>query len=239
MEVDQLWALIPARGGSKSIPLKNMKLLNGHPLIKYSIKAARSSSSVERLFCSTDSEEIANYVGEQEAEVVVRPPELAQDGSPTIDAVLHWIEYLQKKEAAVPKAVALLEATSPFLLAEHIDFAYELFRSDQTLTSVQTLCEMPPNHHAFNQREIVDGKSVFCFPEERKFSINKQTKPKYFVHGNLRIMSTRNLIDKHNLFGDNSAAIIVPRHYGLDVDSYDDFQIAEAYLANKLVSLSW
>ena len=123
----KILALIPARGGSKGIPGKNLRPLGGIPLVAHAILHARAARRVARVVVSTDSPEIAQEARERGAEVpFLRPPDLARDESPMLDVVLHaWRHFADRGEA--PEAVCLLQPTSPFLRPETIDRAIETF----------------------------------------------------------------------------------------------------------------
>ena len=232
---DSLWALIPARGGSKSIPLKNMANLNGRPLISYAISTAKDAPSISKIVCSTDSEKISLYCESQGVDILSRPSSLSGDSVPTVDVVIHFLNHFKNKCNKLPEFIALMEPTSPFVQVEHIEECFQLINKDKSATSVQTVTKPPPNHHAYNQRAIKDGISVFLFPDERRYSFNKQTKPKHYVHGNVRIFRTSSLLDSGDLFGEKSLAVVIPRKFSLDADSYEDFELAEMYIKSGLI----
>jgi|APSaa5957512535_1039671.scaffolds.fasta_scaffold95142_2 CMP-N,N'-diacetyllegionaminic acid synthase len=232
---DDLWVLIPARGGSKSIPLKNMANLNGKPLISYAITTAKNTPSVSKIVCSTDSKKIALYCKEQGISVLARPDSLSGDNIPTVDVIIHFLKHFKDKGNKLPEFIVLMEPTSPFVKVEHIEECLQLINKDKDATSVQTVTESPPNHHAYNQRIIKNNVSIFLFPNERKCSFNKQTKSKHYTHGNVRIIRISSLLESGNLFGEKSLALIIPRKFSLDADSYEDFELAEMYIKSGLI----
>src|SRR3989344_1132419 len=120
----KILAIIPARGGSKGIPGKNIKLLAGKPLIAHSIEAARNSRFINRVIVSTDDEHIANAARKYGAEIIMRPKELAEDKTPMDPVLQHAVEFLEK-ENYIPEAVMLLQPTSPLRTTEHINEAIE------------------------------------------------------------------------------------------------------------------
>ena len=113
--------LIPARGGSKSIPLKNIAPIAGRPLISLVIAAAKASVSLDTLLCSTDHSAIAAVCEDYGVQVMSRPPELSQDDTPVSDVVRYVLRTLAGRNGGAPGLVALLQPTSPFLLPGHID----------------------------------------------------------------------------------------------------------------------
>ena len=120
-------AIIPARGGSKGVPRKNIKNLCGKPLIQYTIDEAKRSNKISRVIVSTEDEEIAEISRNLGAEVIMRPDELATDKAPTLPVIQHVIETLEKNQDFKVDAIMLLQPTTPFRKQEHIDQAIGLF----------------------------------------------------------------------------------------------------------------
>lgn len=234
----ETWALIPARGGSKSVPLKNMAPLGGRPLIGYAIEAARQCGEVREIHCSTDHPAIQSFCEENRVTVQARPNALSGDNCPTLDVLLYFIEKIQQDRRAVPEFLVLLEPTSPFVLPVHITDCVGMIRRDENLDSTQTVTQPPPNHHAYNQRYIENGHMFFSFRQERENRFNKQSKPLFYVHGNVRVMRTLSLTGQKDIFGKKSKPIVIPREYALDADGPEDFRLAECMLSCGLVSLS-
>lgn len=234
---NEILGLIPARGGSKSIPLKNIVSLNGHPLIAYVITAARKCKSIQRIICSTDDEKIAGVCARLGIEVMDRPLELAQDNTPVVDVMIDVLQTLEKQEGYYPFAVALLQPTSPFVLPEHIDHCIRILTRNPDAASAQTITKFPHNYHAYNQRVVEEGVVRFRFPKERAVCYNKQTKPKFYVFGNLVITKREALLKKREVFANPSLAYEVPSHYGLDADGPDDIELAESYIIKRKVCL--
>ena len=172
----EIVAIIPARGGSKRIPRKNLKPICGRPLISYSIVEARKSRYVKRVIVSTEDEEIARVSELYGAQVLRRPAELARDETPTIDVVLHVLDALRKNHYQ-PEVIVLLQPTSPFRLAKDIDDAIHLFLTNEC-ESVVSVCEVkyPP----FWSLSIEDGYLKPFFREEF-LGKRKQELPKLYV----------------------------------------------------------
>ena len=228
--------MIPARGGSKSIPLKNMALLNNKPLISYAIEIAKDTSFISRIICSTDSEKISDYCNDCCIEVQSRPKKLSQDNIETIEVILYFLETLMSNEKTLPEFLVLLEPTSPFVTSNHIEMCINSLLSDLDADSAQTVTRTTSNAHAYNQRYHDDNGSHFLFINERKTCINKQSKPEFFIHGNVRVMRVSSLMKSKNLFGKKSIPIEIPRIDAMDVDGPADFILAERLIAAGLVS---
>jgi CMP-N-acetylneuraminic acid synthetase len=133
--------------------------------------------------------------------------------------------------------VALLEPTSPFLLPEHVEQCVVRLRARGDADSAQTVAPVAPNSHAFNQRALRGDAVEFVFSEERRRHFNKQLKPAFYVHGNVRVFRTGSLLGKRDLYGELSLAVHIPRLYAMDVDGPEDLQLAECILRCGLVAL--
>jgi CMP-N-acetylneuraminic acid synthetase len=228
--------LIPARGGSKSIPIKNIAPLTGRPLISLVIAAAKASVLLDMFLCSTDHSGIAAVCEDYGVQVMFRPPELSRDDTPVSDVVRYVLRTLAERNGEAPGLVALLQPTSPFLLPGHIDDCVAALRRDPDADSAQTVTEVFHNAHAFNQR-VIEGSSVrFCFLEERRRAFNKQLKPKHYLFGNLVVSRTRALLSGKDCFGDRSVPIEIPRACALDVDTQDDLDYADYLLKEGKVA---
>lgn len=231
------WGLIPARGGSKSVPMKNLAMLAGRPLIDYCVAAGKASTNISRILCSTDSEAIASRCRELKVEVHPRPEELAQDATPLFDVIVHLVEDIESREGAVAELFALLQPTSPFVLPEHVDKCIEGLIEDRGAASAQTIIECPHNHHAFNQRVVNDGYVSFRFLEDRKRAYNKQTKPRHYFFGNIVVFRLREALEQGIVFAHPSIPYVIPYSYGFDCDGPEDFVMGDLVLTNELVSL--
>lgn len=235
VQTGDAWAVIPARGGSKSIPLKNLVKLNGRALIDYAFTASRSSTRIKRIICSTDSLEIGEYSRAKDIEVDRRPASLASDNVATVDVLLDLVRRRLSLGEELPEYLVLLEPTSPFVIKSDIEACLSKLDADVTADSAQTVTAVSSNSHAYNQRYHDTNGSNFLFTEERKFSVNKQSKPKLFIHGNVRVMRTVALMRNGSIFGDRSLPIEIPRVRAMDVDDHEDLEFAEAIIAAGMV----
>jgi len=232
VDEDKAIGLIPARGGSKSIPLKNIVLLGGRPLIAYVISAGLAARTLSRVLCSTDHDRIAAVCREYGVDALDRPARLAQDDTPVAAVVVHVLESLGARHGRLPGMVALLQPTSPFLLPEHVDACVAALRANPDADSAQTITPVFHNAHAFNQRVVEGNRVRFRFENERRAAFNKQLKPKHYLFGNLVVTRTRSLLQGKDCFGEISIPIEIPRLCALDVDTPDDVEYA-AYLVRE------
>lgn len=216
-------ALIPARGGSKGIPGKNIKEFNGHPLMAYTIAAARKSHYVDSTVVTTDSSEIAKVALAYGAEVpFLRPVELASDTSRTIDAVVHAVNALAELGKSYD-VVVLLQPTSPLRRAEEIDAAVETFFShgELGLASVSDVSENPVLTRRLDSSGVLHP--VLTVPS----TIRRQDMPRFWhIDGAIYINSVRNLTLETSL-NDNPIGFVMPRDRSSDIDNIEDFLRAE------------
>jgi N-acylneuraminate cytidylyltransferase/CMP-N,N'-diacetyllegionaminic acid synthase len=135
--------IIPARGGSKRIPGKNIKALGGKPLINWTIESAKRSVFLDRICVTTDDNKISEIASAMGADVpIMRPAELAKDESSTVDCVIHLMSWIQNKEAKKYDYLVLLQATSPFRRADHIDAAIKKIVDDRRTDSLISYCRV-------------------------------------------------------------------------------------------------
>lgn len=229
----RVWTIIPARGGSKSIPLKNLVSVSGMPLIDYSILSTQAAKVSERIVCSTDSLKIAERCYHHKIEVDIRPEALGEDDTPVND-VLH--DFFNRQEE-LPDLCLLVQPTSPFLLPEHIITLVESVKKTIKSLSGQTICACPHNYHAINQRVVSNGYVDFCFKEARLAAYNKQKKKKHYLFGNLLCFKPEALLKYNNLFAEPSVAVEIPHAYAFDLDMPQDIKMAESYIKMNIVEL--
>jgi CMP-N,N'-diacetyllegionaminic acid synthase len=215
-------AIIPARGGSKSIPKKNMTKLGGRPLISYVIATAKACRQIDRVICSTDDEQISQYCRSRGIEVAARPDILATDTAKIRDVLKNLIEAQIAQKNPLPDVLVLMQPTSPFIRRSDVARCVSLLRGNLALNSSQTVTPVPHNQHAFNQRKISHGFVEFQFRKEREEGYNKQTKPKLFQFGNVVAVRTEVVQNGGDVFERPSGAIEIERPYAFDLDDSED-----------------
>jgi len=206
-------AIIPARGGSKSIPKKNIVDIGGHPLIAYSIAVAKLSKYISRIIVSTDSQEIANIAKKYGAEVpFLRPKEFAKDNSPDIEFFQHALNWFQKNEGYQPEYFVHLRPTTPLREPEIIDEAIEKFLNNKEATSLRSAHELRESPHKFF--EIKDGFFVGLFPGDQRpeyYNLPRQAfSSAYHPNGYVDVIKSRILIDANTLHGVKILPFITP-----------------------------
>ena len=227
-------ALIPARGGSKSIPLKNMYPLNGYPLIYYVCKTALLSKEIDKVCVSTDSQEIIDYVKSnfKKIEISKRPESLSLDDTPVIDVINFTLKEYAFKNIRY-ETVSLLQPTSPFLKYDVLDQLISKLNKSNSHNSIQTVFKIPHNYHAYNQRFIdkKNNKIDFVFKKERLKMFNKQTKPIFYKFSNCVVTKLYQEESIENIFAEPSMPYIIEDYLqSIDVDNLFDFKLAESLL---------
>lgn len=218
--------LITARGGSKGVVNKNIKELNGIPLIGYAINVAKKCKYIDRVIVTTESEAIKKISLEYGAEVpFLRPKEIATDTSKQEDAVIHALKWC-KDNNFEPKYICLLEPTAPFRKLENLNKGFEVLFSDKKIKGVFSLIEALSNPIKCNQIRS-DGSMKDWVPKKYKLA-NRQEIPKYFQLSPAVIISETNEFLKSKTFlHDNVKSIIIDSIEGLDIDNPFDFFVAE------------
>lgn len=221
--------LITARGGSKSIPGKNIKLLAGKPLIAWTIEVALQCTELSRLIVSTDDETIAGVARQWGAEVpFIRPPELAQDSSSHISVVLHTIHWLKEKEGFCPEYIMLLQPTSPFRTVEDMTNAIQLAK-DKAAIAVIGVCEAAK--HPYKTYKIIANGALECFIPSNIGYKYRQALPKvYEENGAIYLNKCTSLLKDQTFFPEGAIAYVMPQERSHDVDTPWDFRIADLVL---------
>lgn len=223
-------AIVPARGGSKGLPGKNLRLLSGHPLIAYSIAAGLQANLVNRVICSTDSQEIADVAINYGAEVpFLRPSELAQDDSPDIDYFSHALSELAKTGYR-PDILVQLRPTDPIRKIGLVDTGVQMMIDNPDAHSVRTITE--PGYSPYKMWTINEEGTIDPLLEVpgvlEPFNQPRQELPDVWWHiGVLDIIRTDVIEATGSLSGTNVLPLKVEREKSADIDTLDDFERAE------------
>ncbi len=228
-------ALIPARGGSKGLPRKNIRPLLGKPLIAWTIEQAKASKYIDRVVVSTDDEEIAEIARKYGAEVpFMRPKELARDDSPTIDAILHALEFFSKRGENFD-LLALLEPTSPLRKKGDIDRGIELLiNSGNKATAVVSVGKVTLEHPAIMKVITEEGllKNFWDVPEN--IYQRQQLPDVYFPYGVLYLSYVDALLKYHTFYQPKTLPLFIERWQNYEIDDYYDFLCIEAIMKYKI-----
>lgn len=232
----KILGLIPARGGSKGIPRKNIKLLHGKALLSYSIEAGLACSLIDKVIVSTEDEEIA-AISEKAGAVVpfMRPTELASDQSPSIDTIIHALRFFERQNQFFD-AICLLQPTVPFRNAIDIKGAIKHF-IDTKADSLITVREVP---HTYNPHWVYqqDKESNFLkMPYGQQNIIpRRQDLPKaYYRDGSLYITKTEVILEQQSLYGQQIAHYIMQGSPDINIDTMDDWAEAVSFIKTATI----
>jgi CMP-N,N'-diacetyllegionaminic acid synthase len=217
-------AIIPARGGSKRLPRKNVLDLNGKPLIAYSIEAGVNSKCIDKVIVTSDDDEILDISRKFGADIIKRPDELANDTATTFDAIKHTIDNCEKYDYIV-----LLQPTSPLRNEKHIDEAIELLENKKA-DAVISVCEM--DHSPLWSNALPEDLSMKNFLREEVLNKRSQDLEKYYrINGAIYICKIEKLLENKGFFlKENIFAYTMDRNSSIDIDEEIDFFITKVLM---------
>lgn len=236
----QVLALIPARGGSKSIPRKNIRPLAGFPLIAYSIAAGLAAETVTRVLVSTDDEEIAAIARHYGAETpFLRPAEFSQDQTPDLPVFQHALQWLEEHEGWQPEIVVQLRPTSPFRRVMHIDQAVYRLLERPEADAVRTVCV--PFQNPYKMWRIqADGlmQPLVDIGVPEPYNMPRQALPEvYWQTGYVDAAWSDTILQKNSMTGERILPLVIDPSEWIDIDSADDWRRAERLLESG--ELTW
>lgn len=222
-------AIVPARSGSKRLPEKNIKDLCGKPLIAWSIEAGIQSKYIDKVAISTDSQEYANIAQKYGGEVpYLRPQELSQDTSTTLDVLKHLITFYKDNFNERFHYVALLQPTNPIRQAKHLDEAIEKLLHYQG-NAIIGVCHC--EHSPLWSNTLTSNERMDDFINPDIYNIRSQDLPIYYrLNGAIYIAKTDWLMESKSLFGNNTYAYKMGIEESIDIDTMLDFKVAECIL---------
>ena len=222
--------LIPARGGSKGIPKKNIVRLVSKPLLAYTCEAALGSQHLTRVMLNTDDPEIASVGREYGVEVpFMRPDELAQDDTPILPVIQHALEWLEQYAGFVPQAVVLLQPTSPLRSSLHIDQAIQVFKANMADTVVSVM-EVPHQFNPVSLMQLDEAQQLQPYLDGPMI-LRRQEKPRVYArNGPAVLIVRREVLLEGKLYGERIYPYIMERIPSFDIDDRYDLEIAEYWL---------
>jgi CMP-N-acetylneuraminic acid synthetase len=224
--------VIAARGGSKGLPGKNVRLLGGRPLIAHTIEAALACPALTRIVVSSDDAEILEAARAAGCPApFVRPAELAADRSSTVDVALHALEWVEAHEPPAPDVVVLLPATAPLRGARHIGEAITTLLDDPDADGVVAVTE--PDYPPYWMLRIADRRLQWLFPEGGAADHRQQLPAAYQPNGSIYALRTGVLRSQRTFYPRATAPYVMPRDASVNIDSELDFQMAELLLARR------
>lgn len=223
-------AIVPARGGSKGLPGKNIKPLCGKPMIAYTIEEAKKSKYISEVIISTDSEEIEEIAIKYGAKSLFsRPKYLASDTAKAIDNYIYTVDRLNGEFGYAIKDFVVLQPTSPLRLAKDIDGAIELFKSK----NADSVISYTEEQHPIEWHKYItdDGKFESIF--EEKLLNRQEIKKSYYPNGAVYVFAY-SLIKQKKYYSNDSYPYIMPQDRSVDIDTLEDFKYIEFLLREKL-----
>ena len=221
--MSKIVAFIPARGGSKGLPRKNIRSIAGKPLIAHTIEDALKSKYINRVIVSTEDEEITDIAEEFGAEVLGRPKELARDESLVIDAIYHMLNFLQNDNYN-PDIIIMLQVTSPLRTTEDIDNAIELFLNSNC-ESIIGVYEAP--HTPYWSFKIEKGFLKPLFGKKNLGMRRQDIETVYMPNGAIFISRPRDLYKNKGFISEKLLPYIMPLEKSVDIDNETDLLFAE------------
>lgn len=226
-------AIIPARSGSKSVKDKNIRMMNGKPMLAYSIEHALSSEKINRVIVSTDSERYGAIALKYGAEVpFLRPAEISGDTSLDIEVFEHALNFLKDKESYVPDVVVQLRPTYPIRNTEDIDRMVQMLADDLTIDSVR--CIVPAKEVAYKMWRLGDDGIITPLLTDipEAYNMPRQQLPKiYYQNACIDVVRTKVITQQHSMSGKRIKGYIMEHNF--DIDTEEEFLNAEKYLASK------
>ena len=230
---DSILVVIPARGGSKGIPRKNLRKINNQTLIEHAVRVAKGLGCIDKVIITSDDDEIHSLSEQLAVDLSVkRPAELASDKAKSIDAWIHaWLEaekfFKQSFEFSV-----LLEPTSPMRTMDDVDKAIKLLMKNSTANSVVTVSKTPGHYTPHKALQINSKGEIAPYLEDgTKYSIRQDIPDFYHRNGICYAVRRNSLIENHNLMEHGCMPLIINRHV-VNIDEEIDLKLAEFLMGN-------
>jgi len=227
-------AIIPARGGSKGLPGKNIKDLCGKPLIAWSIEVGLASQYIDEVMVTTDGEEIARIARSFGASVpFIRPTALAGDTSSSFDAIDHAINFYENELHKSFDYTVLLEPTSPLREKDDIDVPIEQLLSSSQASAIVGICKTEAQHPAFSVKKIDNNFLVGYENKNIKVLRRQELSDVYFFEGSIYVSHTETLLARKTFYHEQTLGYEVPKWKSLEIDDLDDFVMVEALMKHR------
>ena len=227
-------AIIPARGNSKGLPGKNIKLLCGKPLIAWSIEAGLGSKYIDEVMVTTDSEDIANIARQFGASVpFIRPAKLANDTATSMDVIKHALNFYNNKLEKKFDYTVLLEPTSPLRVKDDIDNAIEQLLENSQARAIVGICKTESQNPAFLVKKNTNNFLVGYENMDMRILRRQDVDEVYFFEGSVYVSDTVTLLTKNTFYHENTLGYEFSKWQALEIDDLDDFIMVEALMMNK------
>ncbi len=227
-------AIVPARGGSKGIPGKNMVDLNGKPLMQYTFDAAKESKFIDRILLSTDDEKFAEFGRSQGIDVEMRPAELATDTAVMKDVINYHLDSLAEK-GYTPDIFILLQPTSPLRTSQHIDEALKLLTDDGTADAIVSVMDMPHQYLPMKIMKMDDSGALKFYQEDGEKYTTRQALPHLYARNGAAIYAVYTDVYRKtgSLYGTRCLPYVMEEEDSVDIDKPFDLFLADCILKSR------
>ena len=227
-------AIVPARGGSKGIPGKNMVDLNGKPLMQYTFDAAKESKFVDRILLSTDDEKFAEFGRSRGIDVEMRPAELATDTAVMKDVINYHLDSLAEK-GYTPDIFILLQPTSPLRTSQHIDEALKLLTDDETADAIVSVMDMPHQYLPMKIMKMDDSGALKFYQEDGEKYTTRQALPHLYARNGAAIYAVYTDVYRKtgSLYGTRCLPYVMEEEDSVDIDKPFDLFLADCILKSR------
>lgn len=222
-------AIIPARGGSKGVKRKNIRPIDGKPLIAYTIECAMESQKISYFTVSTEDAEIAAVATAYLAPVIIRPEELATDKTPMLPVLLHALNTVEKEQNTCFDLVVLLQVTSPLRKSEDVDSVINMFEDDPELEGVISVVEIQDKHPAL-MYTLDSNRQMHSLLAQQETANRQEMPPVYYRNGCIYAVRPQAMIKENSIMVKNKKAYIMPAEWHANIDEEDDFVHTETLL---------
>ena len=227
----KILGIIPARGGSKGIPGKNIRMLGGKPLIYYAAQAAKESGLVNRLILTTDSAEIAEVGRKLGIETpFIRPAHLAQDNTPMFPVMEHALQFVEN-EGWQPDIILLLQPTAPLRQADHLRVAVNLL-VEAKCDAVASVIEVPQHYVPDFVLRLEEGRLKPFLDGGEKVTRRQDARAAYSRDGTVYAFWRDVFVNKHSIYGDDCRPLLIPRDMSCNLDTMEDWGEVEQKIKN-------
>lgn len=222
-------AIIPARGGSKRLPGKNIKNIGGKPMIAHAILAAKKSKYIDRLIVSTDDPAIVKVAKKYGAEVpFIRPAELASDTAPTLAVLKHAVKYIEDNDRFKPDLIVLIQPTNPLVRSADVDGAIVKMIATKTNScfTVSEISQRPEWMYTLSGKK----PKLFLSPRNSEKKRSQDLPKLGIINGAVYVMKYDTLMKKNRIRDENTSIYTMPKERSVDIDNHFDFEIAKALM---------
>jgi CMP-N-acetylneuraminic acid synthetase len=231
----EILGVIPARGGSKGIPRKNLTMLNHKPLLEYTVRAAQQCSMLSKIILSTDNYEIADFGRSHHVEIHKRQEEIARDNTPMKNVIYKLLEDLQIQQNYFPDITVILQPTSPLRTHQHIDEALSKLMIHNKADAIVSVTEVPHQYSPYSIMKESDDGSIDFYIKEGMHLTRRQDKPVFYARNGAAVYAfkTTAFLKTGSFYGDFCLPYFMKAEESIDIDGPLDLEIAGLFLKKR------